>query len=96
MKYPVLITFTETLTCIATFPDHPGIFVEESDPSTTLDKATQLLTKTITAQLKSKKPVRMPSPCKLGHQLISVSDDMAKRIAASNNIDFDEKLHCIN
>lgn len=96
MKYPVLITFTETLTCFATFPDHPGILVEGPDPSTILESAAQLLTKTITAQLNNKDPVRMPSPCKLGHQLISVSEDLARQIAASNNIAFDEKLHYIN
>jgi hypothetical protein len=96
MKYPVLITFTETLTCIATFPDYPGLLVEGPDPSTTLDSAAQVLFKTITDQLKRKKPVRMPSQCKLGHQLISVSEDVARRIAASNKVDFDEKFLYIN
>jgi predicted RNase H-like HicB family nuclease len=96
MKYPVFITFTETLTCFATFPDHPGILVEGPDPSTTLENAAQLLTKTISARLNSKDPVSMPSPCKLGHQLISVPETLAREIAASNNVDFDEKLYYLN
>ena len=96
MKYPVLITFNERLTCFASFPDHPRIKVEGPDPSTTLQSATQLLTESISAQLNGKEPVPMPSPCKLGYQLIPVPEDLARRVAASNNINFDEKLHYIN
>jgi hypothetical protein len=86
MKYPIQIVITSNLSCIATFPDHPGIFVEGSDPSTTMDKAAQMLIKTLTNLLKCKGPVQMPSPCRLGQQLIAIPDDLAIRIQARNTI----------
>lgn len=86
MKFPVLLVFTENLSCKATFPDHPGILVEGPDPTTTMDKAAQMLIKTLTNLLKCKGPVQMPSPCRLGQQLIAIPEDLAIRIQARNTI----------
>lgn len=66
MKYPVHLTFTQDLSCRATFPDHPGIVVEGPNPTETMDKATHMLIKTLSNLLKCKGPIQLPSPCKLG------------------------------
>lgn len=86
MKYPVHLTFTENFSCRATFPDHPGILVEGSDPASTMDRAAHILIKTLSNLLKCKGPVQMPSPCRLGQQLIPIPEDLAIRIMARNAI----------
>lgn len=84
MKYPVHLRFTANLTCQATFPDYPGIVVEDVDPEITLAKAKQVLIKTLSGLLKGKSPMQMPSACKLGQQLIEIPVEIAVRISAKN------------
>lgn len=86
MKYPVHLTFTKEISCRATFPDHPGIVVEAPNPTATMDKATHMLIKTLSGLLKCKGPIQLPSPCKLGQQLIPIPNDLAIRIEARNTI----------
>lgn len=86
MEYPIQLTFKENLFCRATFPDHPGIFVEGSDAKSTLEKASAMLEKTLINLLKCKGPVQLPSPCKLGQQMIKIPEDLAVRIMARHTL----------